>query len=531
MADRMQVSQAGISVAAEADADRQRVSQAGISVANAEIVDYLHVSQAGVSVAVCSLHSLSAVPADFAATRSGSSVTCTWTPAPTATAYRLERTVDGITWGIVAILGATASTYTDTPVPLGAIVYRLRQYEGLCEYLTAESAVGPLPPPVAPNTLQGRFRIRFRNAAGALIGELGYAHQEEADRSGIEWLRYYKHIYGAGFAEFRVTGNLAFLSAFDENGQVEVWRQVGDTAWAIDFISINVGDYERSWPDGIERFHYRGPGTRDILARAQVNYAAGVANRSAFAAQPAETIMTTLVRYNATAAATTADGRLVDFVTPFAVELAPDQARGTRRDWFCFQDNLLDSLGRLARVGGGDFTFERDPLNVGDYTRFRFGFAPGQLGTDRRATVRFSLALGNLTAPRVRNVALGAPTVATVGGPGDELDREFTVALAENYASARHRETFLNATDAQTVAGRTARAQAYLEQQRARETFEWQALQTGSSRYGEHYNLGDLVTVIRPDTGAASTHKITGVSVSLSAGGSENVTLDTEQQP
>lgn len=201
MADRMQVSQAGLSVAVEADADRLRVSQAGISVAteetthylqvaqagisvaNAEIVDYLQVAQAGISVAVCSLHSLSAVPADFAATRNGSAATCTWTPAATATSYRLERTVDGITWGIVAILDATASTYTDTPIPPSAIVYRLRQYEGLCEYLTAESAIGPLPPPGAPNVLQGRFRIRFRNAAGALIGELGYAHQEEADRS------------------------------------------------------------------------------------------------------------------------------------------------------------------------------------------------------------------------------------------------------------------------------------------------------------------------------------------------------------
>ena len=532
MADNTRVSQAGISVAVEADADRQRVSQAGISVAVEADADRQRVSQAGISVATCSVHPLGPVPGDLAALRLKTGVVLSWTPSPTATGYRLERSADGGTmWFTIAEIGGTTGDYTDLGASPAEIDYRLTQLEGLCEYVAGTVTAEPLEPPEDKCYEQCRFRVRFRDSAGRHIGELGYAHAEEDGRGGIEWLRYYKHIHGAGFCEFQITGNLDFLSEFDENGQVEVWMQVGALPWEIDFISINVNDYERSWPDGVERFHYRGPGTRDILARAQVNYAAGVANRTTFTAQPAETIMTTLVRYNATAAATMTDGRLVDFVTPFTVELAPDQGRGTVRDWFCFQQNLLDSLGRLARVGGGDFTFERDPLNAGDYTRFRFGFAPGQLGTDRRATVRFSLALGNLTAPRVRNVALGAPTVATVGGPGEELDREFTVTLAENYASLRHRETFLNATDAQTVAGRTARAQAYLEQQRARETFEWQALQTSNSRYGEHYNLGDLVTVIRPDTGAASVHKITGVSVSLSADGSENVTLDTEQQP
>jgi len=199
-------------------------------------------------------------------------------------------------------------------------------------------------------------------------------------------------------------------------------------------------------------------------------------------------------------------------------------------DWFCFQQNLLESLGKLSRIGGGDFHFVRDPDSVRDYTRFGFGFAPGQAGVDRSATVIFSLQLGNVEAPVVRNEAIGAPTVATVGGPGEQADRLFTVVLADNYAVTRHREMFLNASDVETAAGRRGRGATELDKNRARETFEWRAIQTAQSRYGEHYDLGDLVTVIRPDTGARGVHKIVGVSVSMNEDGVENVQIDTELQ-
>ena len=532
-ADRLHVSQAGISVAVEADADRLRVSQAGISVAVEADADRLRVSQAGISVATCSVHPLGPVPGDLAALRLETGVVLSWTPSATATGYRLERSADGgTTWFTIAEIGGTTGDYADPGVSPAEIDYRLTQLEGLCEYVAGTVTAEPLEPPEDKCYEQCRFRVRFRDSAGRHIGELGYAHAEEDGRGGIEWLRYYKHIHGAGFCEFQITGNLDFLSEFDENGQVEVWMQVGALPWEIDFISINVNDYERSWPDGVERFHYRGPGERDVLARANVNYPAGVANRTAFIAQPAETVMTTLVRYNATGDALTTDGRLVDFATPFTVELAPDQGRGNVVDWYCFQQNLLESLGKLARVGGGDFSFERDPAGTGDYLRWRFGFAPGQLGADKSATLRFSLALGNLTNPRVRNAALGAPTVATVGGAGETTDREFTVTLADSYAApARHRETFLNASDVATDAGRQSRAQAYLDQNRAREVFTWQALQTRDSRYKKDYKLGDLVTVVRPDTGAASVHKIVGVGVTLPVNGLVDIQLDTEQQP
>jgi hypothetical protein len=375
------------------------------------------------------------------------------------------------------------------------------------------------------------YKLRFRDSTGALIAELGYSHQSSADNPGVSWLSYYRHVYGTGLLQMALVGTLPWLSDFDENGQVEVWRKVADEDWALDFLSINVDDFERTWPDGTERFVYQGPGENDLLARAHVLWFADTANRSAFTAQPAETVMKTLVTYNAVAAsATIANGRQDDFTSAFTLTVQADGAAGNTIDTYCAWANLLKTLQDVARVGGGDYSLTRDPASAGAYTTFRFDWHLGQLGTDRTATVIFALTNGNMGEPKVRRRALNSPTTATVGGPGEGAARLITVRDASNHAATRHRETFVNASNAQTVAARQSAGDAALDRTRPRVEFEWTAIQTGASRYGQHYFLGDLVTAVRPDTGTSTTQKIMGVRVALSEQGDESVVIDTEEQ-
>lgn len=530
-AANQRVYQSGITVVSEADAANQRVYQAGVTVVSLHSADYLRLQQAGVTVVTCAV--LAAHDSNLSATRAGSAITLGWdayAAGDDPSGYRVERSYDGTVWHKVAEVDESTLTYTDSPMLFSAS-YRIVVLLGACEYVCSDTASVAALGFVEPEILESRWKLRFRRANPALLAEMGYSHADGGvTGAGVEWFRYYKSVYGCGFLEFSLLGALPWLADFGENGQVEVWRQIGSEPWALEFVSLSVNDYERSWPDGVQHYHYRGPDVKDILARATVNWYAGYTDRSAFAGEAAETIGKTLVQYNVTSDATLANGRLVTFASPFTVEIDTDLGRGNALDWFCFEENLLETLGKLARVGGGDFDLVRDPDAAGDYLRYRFYYYPGQLGTDRSATVTFSLALGNLSNPVVRNAALGAPSVLTVGGPDEGAARQFTTATAANYATTRHREGFLNASDVETAAGRAARGNAELEAARVKETFEWEAIQTAGSRYGEHYGLGDLVTVIRPDTGTASTHKITGVSVSVNQNGAENIVIDTEPQ-
>jgi len=377
---------------------------------------------------------------------------------------------------------------------------------------------------------QPLYKFRFRDSAGALIGELGYSHQSDATSSGVSWFQYYKHVTGAGYLEMELNGDLAFLSGLDEDGQIEVWRKVDDEDWYIDFLSLNVGDYEKKWPDGIERYLYRGPGKNDLLSRAIVAWYAGYASRSSFTSDPAETIMKTLVTYNLTASATIANGREDTFTSNFTITAAADAAGGNSVDWFCSWDNVLESLSALSKIGGGDYSLTRDPDSDGSYTKFEFRFHAGQLGTDRTATVKFSLPLGNMANPVIRRKALNTSTAAIVGGPGEGSARLITVRDASSHTSDRHREMFVNAPNTKTTAGRQAAGDSALEQHQPLVSFSWDVLQTKSLRYGVEYVLGDLATAIRPDTSASTTQKITGVRVAMNSDGVETIKIDTEQQ-
>jgi hypothetical protein len=254
-----------------------------------------------------------------------------------------------------------------------------------------------------------------------------------------------------------------------------------------------------------------------------VAWKAGTASRSVFTSDPAETIMKTLVSYNAGSAATTGHGR-IRTGTITGISTAADGADGTVTDWYCAYDNLLETLQKLARIAGGDF----DLVKTGAQA-WEFEFYTTRLGTDRSATVIFSLEYDNMSNPRFVTQRLSEATVALVGGQGEGSLRQVVTRTGANYAAGNDIEIFVDARDAGSTAGLNAKGDTVLEERRAYDQFDFDVLQTAVSLYGKHYFLGDLVTAVNPFTGTALARKINGVTVTVNRG-TEQIAVETADE-
>lgn len=257
-----------------------------------------------------------------------------------------------------------------------------------------------------------------------------------------------------------------------------------------------------------------------------VAWPAATANRSKFTSAKAETIMKTLVEYNAGASATTGNGRhRTGTIT--GISTAADAAGGNTLDWYCAHAILLETLQKLALVAGGDF----DLVKTGAQA-WEFEFYPGQLGTDRSGEVVFALDYDNMANPRFRTGRLGEKTVAIVGGQGEDSQRDITVRTGANYSSSNDIEVFVDAReiDKGNTAGLQAKGDQELEALRALDQFDFDVLQTAVGAYGRHYFLGDLVTVVSPFTGAASDRKVRSVTVTVDQQRHEQIGVDTADE-
>lgn len=310
-------------------------------------------------------------------------------------------------------------------------------------------------------------------------------------------LAYSKEVNGPGAIMFVLKAEHTAINTLVERGApvldclVEVQRRDvanGLAAWTVDMWGL-FRTYE--WQidqNAHETFTAVCVGPLALLQRCLISYPAGTASRNVFSAEQAETIAKTLVQYNATASGTTGDGRTHN-VPLTQITLEADSARGQVLDFSCAWRNLLAALVDVGRASGCDF----DLVRVGSSWEFRWYV--GQLGNDRRATVQFSLAHGNMAQPRLTVGALRAPTVAVVGGAGQEDARLLVVRTGRDYEALHNSaEVFADARQYSTEAGLRAVGDARLDEEEAREQLTFVVLQTPATTYGVHYNLGDLIT-------------------------------------
>ena len=357
------------------------------------------------------------------------------------------------------------------------------------------------------------YRLDVRSAAGVLQAEI----------TDMNWLTYTKRVNWAGMLQFEMAADHDANQYLVDKALLEVWRRdVGrGVAWHkdADFI-VRSGIY--TYPgEGPECYTVYCPGMLSLLDWRIVAWKAATANRSTFAAVAAETILKTLVDYNACANATVDNGRVREGAIA-GLSIVATAGTGNVIDYNCAWKNLLAACQEVARIGGGDFDLE----NTAPAT-WRLRWHLGQLGTDRSATVTFALGYGNMANPQYAENRLEERTVAIVGGQGEEAARVVSIRTGANYnVTINNVETFVDGRLNATVAALEDAGDITLDQLEARPSFSFDIVETDACVYNRDFFIGDLVRV-RYRT-FEQTVKIAGVTIGLAKDGTETKSFIVE---
>ncbi len=339
-------------------------------------------------------------------------------------------------------------------------------------------------------------------------------------------LAYTKRVNEPGLLQVLFEGDHALASLLEHKWQVEVLRrnQHAGIDWYVDFYGM-VMKQDMIYTDQ-SYFGITCPGQATQLNWRWVMWKAGTANRSRFVGVAAETIMKTLASYNLASAATVANGREREgALTGLSVEA--DGGGGNSLNWSCAWKRVLGELQGVARVAGGDF----DLVKTGGAT-WEFRWYAGQRGDDLTGDVTFSLGRGNMANPRYVYDRIGEATAAVVGGRGAESAREISVRTGADYGAANDVETFVDARQTDSAAGREAAGDRRLDQVRAREMLMFDVLQTDSTVYGRDYCIeGQMGDVVRGRfMGRDWNQKVVGVTVANVRGGGDEIGVEMETQ-
>lgn len=358
--------------------------------------------------------------------------------------------------------------------------------------------------------MSAEYRLDIHTAAGVKTAEV----------TDFLSLGYQRRINAPGLLTFSLPGDHRAISGLEHNGEIIVYRRnpAMGLSWTADFWGLYRA--QRRWYTDHDLFEARCPGILTMLSWRIVAWYAGVANRSSFQNAKAETVMKTLVSYNAGSNATTGNGRIRNgTITGLSVQA--DGAGGNTISIDCAWDNLLDTLQKVAGIGGGDFDLVKT-----DTQAWEFRWYSGQRGTDRTATLLIALERGNMAEPEYEYDRLEERTVAIVAGQGEGTQRAVVVRTGPDYSASNDIELFVDARNNTTSEGLNASGDTRLREARARQAFGFKILQLPSCYYGVHYNLGDLV---KAQYGPVNvTQQIVGVSISLDRDGAEKI--DVEMQ-
>jgi len=358
------------------------------------------------------------------------------------------------------------------------------------------------------------YRLDIRDTSGDL----------QAVVTDFLYLTYTRRVNEVGLLQFALPPDHPAIAYLTDKAEVEVWRRDARNGvdWYRDFDGLVRTAEWAHLDDGRETFTCWCPSVHTMLGWAIVAYPANTANRSTFSAAKAETIMKTLVTRNLTSSGTTGDGRVRTAPQP-GITVEADGAGGNTLTYACAWANVLGALQDIARIGGGDFDLVQSGAAA-----WQFTWHAGQLGTDRSASVTFSLAHGNMASPVYTLARSEERTVAIVGGQGEEAARATAVRTGTNYhVTTNNIETFVQASDRDSTAGLQAAGDARLDELRARPAFRFSIIETPATVYNRDFYLGDLVTARYRD--AAYTVKVKGVTVSLAADGTESKAFEVRE--
>ena len=364
-------------------------------------------------------------------------------------------------------------------------------------------------------TFESTFQIKISSTAGVLKHTVT-DYKDMAIR---------KKVNAAGVLAFTIDFENEAIQYMVADALVEVWRKVintttGETVidWTREWNGV-FKDYSIKFIENQYFFNAVCVGDMALLSGREILYYAGTTGKTKFTGQKAETIMKDLVKYNAGSSATTGNGRIrTGTITGLSVEA--DSARGNTLNFSCAWENLLESLQKIAKVGGADF----DLVKTG-VAAWEFRYYPGQLGTDRTASVVFSLDRGNMKNPELLIIRSLEKTAIAVLGAGEESSRRIRVVTGANYSATNDIEEAYDArNETDTDAALDSRGAVIAKEKEKTVALEFEIVQTEGARYGQHYFLGDLVTAIF--AGYSETLKVTAVEISSSVSDVEQIFVE-----
>lgn len=357
-------------------------------------------------------------------------------------------------------------------------------------------------------------RLDVYSAAGVLLGRI----------SDFDWLSCRTQVNDPGLLQAVFPSTHRIVGLLEQHGEVEFWWKDGEAGidWTRMFNGPFLKDDRTEYSSSPGTYDLRIPGSMIYMDWRIVAWPAETVDRCAFTGIPAETIAKTLVDYNLGPNATVANGRILDGDMT-GVSIQADGATGTNLDWNCFGAFLLETLRDLAKVGAGDFDLVKTST-----TTWEFRWYDGQLGTDRTASVIFSLSKDTMRKPTYIRRGISERTVAVIGGQGIDSSRVFRTRTSVTYSSSNHREVFINAPDLADNDALDDRGDVQLERRKYEEEFSFEMHEIASQRFGKHYFLGDLVTVINPFTLVSATYQVEAVTMSLQKSGARSLSVDVQ---
>lgn len=230
----------------------------------------------------------------------------------------------------------------------------------------------------------------------------------------------------------------------------------------------------------------------------------------------AETVMRHYVDVNAVQPADLA--RIVPFLA-----LAPtDDGRGgttAQKARFDVLADLLESICAVSGLGYRGWWSWDDRRLYFEVLR----------GVDRSDSVKLSPALGNCTIAGYNESTGLAPSVAVVAGQGEAAARVVAdVGTRDGLIGLARRERFIDARDLATEVELQQRGAEKLAEDGDTTTLEVEYIRTASYRYGEDFDLGDIIHVEYPDI-AAMDARIVAITEEYAREGEKlTLTLGTE---
>lgn len=323
-------------------------------------------------------------------------------------------------------------------------------------------------------------------------------------------------VNGVDMCRIIVGGTSASVPYLEYGAILEVYREDRDAGIAYYREFAGIIRMVDTLTADVTTITVQAVGFTALLADRIVAWKSGTANRSQFSAVAAETVLKDLFNYNLGSSATTANGRLLSGVLTGATTAATG-GNGNTISLSVSGQNLLAAMQRVQEVAGGDFDLVFTAPATYTYTWYT-----GQRGTDRSASVIFSVANGTIGSLRIVVDRIADATAAIVAGQGEGATRSFVIRPATAPTGLDLREVWVDARNQSTTNEYTESGDIILaEAERQRGRVEAKILQSEALRYGREYFLGDLVSVYTGST--TLTRKVQSIGIRFASDGSESI--------